>query len=603
MNQAVSGPKFVPKREELGLLPTDLMSGEKKTVEALSSLDSEWTVFIQPRVSLAQPDFVVLHPERGLWILEVKDWDPEFYRQKGTSGGRYVEVFNGEDWVSRKSPRLQLQSYLDVFRSRFFDQQASSDVQSVPRVILIAPRFTASQASALFGKFPTLTGDGLNGLATLLGEQEHRPVTDEQYDDLMNWLDEPEFVGDQRLPVPLTKQAIEVSENPRNVKVRRVRGPAGSGKSLALASRAVVLAGQGKSVLVVTYNITLAHYLSDLASRASRERGVRYWKNSVTLLHFHGVLKELYGQCGRPPLGDEQWEPAVIEFLTDVYESPGHDLPQFDAILVDEGQDFALLWWQFLRKCMLKPEGEMLLVADRTQNLYNQDDWTSGTISGGGFIGPWLQLVGSYRMPVDLIPIVREFGDLYLPEIDRDLPSVEQDHPALADAHEPTARKWVNTSPADVEQAAADEIEGLFRDHQDLSPSDIVLLADHRVGGDIVKELELRGIDVVSMFSSDADKERQRLKRAFWAGRPGIKCCTVHSFKGWEARAVVCVPPPMPEISLYIALTRVKSAPSRSAFVTVVNMHDSLRSFKQRFEREISAAEVPGLSGQGTLDL
>ena len=206
-------------------------------------------------------------------------------------------------------------------------------------------------------------------------------------------------------------------------------------------------------------------------------------------------------------------------------------------------------------------------------------------------------------MPVDLIPIVNEFGSKYLPDLDRDLPSVEEDHPALADAHEPTYRRWINASPANLEQIVADEIERLFRNNKELSPSDIVLLAEHETGINIVQELRLRGVDVVSMFTSHYGDERQSLKRAFWAGRPGVKCCTIHSFKGWEARAVVCVTPPMPEIPLYVALTRVKAAPSRSAFVTVVNIHDSLQSFKQRFERPISASEVPALGGQGLLDL
>jgi superfamily I DNA/RNA helicase len=44
---------------------------------------------------------------------------------------------------------------------------------------------------------------------------------------------------------------------------------------------------------------------------------------------------------------------------------------RYDAVLVDEGQDFTLEWWQLLRDHVRKDAtGEMLLVADPTQDIY-----------------------------------------------------------------------------------------------------------------------------------------------------------------------------------------------------------------------------------------
>lgn len=75
-----------------------------------------------------------------------------------------------------------------------------------------------------------------------------------------------------------------------------------------------------------------------------------------------------------------------------------------------------------------------------------------------------------------------------------------------------------------------------------LSPSDVVVLAGHEAGVAIMAELRARGNDVLSHFTVNDGDARRRLKRAFWAGTPGIKGYTVHSFKGWESRAIVCVP-------------------------------------------------------------
>ena len=65
-------------------------------------------------------------------------------------------------------------------------------------------------------------------------------------------------------------------------------------------------------------------------------------------------------------------------------------MPRYDAILVDEGQDFRPSWWQTLRLA-LKADGEMILVADKTQNIYaTAAAWTEDTMANAGFRGPWV---------------------------------------------------------------------------------------------------------------------------------------------------------------------------------------------------------------------
>jgi len=604
MGEGAQQPRCVPPMDAIDSLPTNLGPGERATLAALTDLSAEWTIFVQPRVAMAQPDFVALHPDKGLWILEVKDWNPDYYRSVGQRGGRHVEVFNGELWVGLQSPRIKAAAYQQIFHERFLsDKQGYSGMRNSVRVLLVMPQFSAEQASKVFGSYPVVGIEGLATLAERLESETESPLDPDKYRELLNWLDEPEFVGDQRLPLTLSRQAREVAENPRNVLSRRVRGPAGSGKSLALASRAIVLASQGRNVLIVTYNITLSHYLRDLCSRAARERGVKNWKQSISFVHFHELLRELWIQRAKPALDSNEWDAGVINYLGNEYSRPAHDLPTFDAILIDEGQDFEREWWQFIRGNMLKPDGEMLLVADRTQNLYDRSNWTSEGISGGGFSGPWLELKGTYRMPVDLIPIAAEFGSRYLPDEDRDLPTTERDHPAGSEAHKPTVRRWVNVDLHDAVRVAADEVEALFRSREGLSPSDIVLLADHDVGEQVMSELMKRGNDVISVFTTAPGDFRQGRKRAFWGGRPGIKGCTIHSFKGWESRAVVCVPPGNSPRSLYIAMTRVKAAPFRQALLTIVNPNPGLNPFKAQFEREVMASEVPELRGQQTFDV
>lgn len=53
------------------------------------------------------------------------------------------------------------------------------------------------------------------------------------------------------------------------------------------------------------------------------------------------------------------------------------------------------------------PEGEKLLVADKTQNIYGTADaWTDEAMNGAGFSGRWGELETRCRLPPRLIPIL-----------------------------------------------------------------------------------------------------------------------------------------------------------------------------------------------------
>ena len=76
---------------------------------------------------------------------------------------------------------------------------------------------------------------------------------------------------------------------------------------------------------------------------------------------------------------------------------------RYDAVLVDEGQDFRLQWWNLLREQVVRPGGEMLLVTDPTVDLYGKSSWaTPSTRSPAGFTEPWIDMTGSYRMAPEL---------------------------------------------------------------------------------------------------------------------------------------------------------------------------------------------------------
>lgn len=51
--------------------------GEKYLMDNFSTSPrfNGWTIFEQPHINSMKPDFILLHPHKGIIIIEVKDWN------------------------------------------------------------------------------------------------------------------------------------------------------------------------------------------------------------------------------------------------------------------------------------------------------------------------------------------------------------------------------------------------------------------------------------------------------------------------------------------------------------------------------------------------
>ncbi len=76
-----------------------------------------------------------------------------------------------------------------------------------------------------------------------------------------------------------------VADNPNGSKIRGVTGPPGSGKSFALTARAARLAAEGKNVLVLCFNLTLADRLRGLVVERCAEYGANPARVTCTSFH------------------------------------------------------------------------------------------------------------------------------------------------------------------------------------------------------------------------------------------------------------------------------------------------------------------------------
>jgi hypothetical protein len=619
-----------PPLNALDSLPTPLTAGELVVLKYFStSLGSDWEIYIQPHLNGYRPDFVLLNPKVGIAVVEVKDWDlsaMDYFYDTTQGGAPKLQARHGHEklHLGQQDPIAKIQTYKDAIASIFCPRLDKSAYGCITGVVAF-PFAVRSEIEAIFKPareyYGHLNFPKKNTLLTQedisFGEKGIRKVLQVAYInedlkfsivnaiDLRHWLVEPEFSREQRVPLLslLDQRQKELVETRTGTRFRKVRGSAGCGKSLVLAARAANLAGEGKRVLLVTFNITLVNYLGDFVSRIDRSRKVR---NNIEAWNFHSWCKllamkigylddyaELLAKTERNELFKDSLALAALNWCRMLKTAD-----RYDAILVDEGQDFQRSWWIALRAA-LKPDGEMLLAADRSQNIYGVENWVDGDLTGTGLSSKWFDLPISYRMPEHLIDLTAEFAKSFLNPEDAILPvSVSRGLNLTQDT-----LSWVQCDKGR-------EVEGCLAATQSIldlrvrfvsTPDITIVVDDANIGWSLISELwekfKIRAIHTFGnpkAVASERVQESRGKKLAFFKGDARAKITTIQSFKGWESSVIIlCISKArtFEDCSLaYTGMTRLKAL-NDGAVMTVVSSASELTDFGREWPNWISLHE------------
>lgn len=223
-----------------------------------------------------------------------------------------------------------------------------------------------------------------------------------------------------------------------------ISGGAGTGKTYLALLKSQALTREGKRVALMCYSRGLGRFLQLFTAQWPEEDRPAYV----------GLFHDLPISRGAAPGSDddsEYWEhhlPRQLKDLAD--ERPRKNL--FDAIVIDEGQDFSLLWWEAVQSCLRNQvDGTLYVFTDERQRIFGREGASPITMNP-------IQLDENLRNSEQ---IVAGFADLALdPPIPRNGPGEEID--------------WVET---DLESALA-EADGQVESLMDAgwNPDDIALL-------------------------------------------------------------------------------------------------------------------------------
>ena len=581
--------------------------------QALSSLDEHWTVYTQPRLGLDIIDFLAVHDKYGVSAITALDWAPGTRRVAGDGVLRATDAAGFETSIS-DSPRFAAhRNRNNIFDRSFALPCDGTDPTNVVRAAVIAPLLSDAEADRLLDA--RRSHDSQQHVevwgAESLGSQLERilvgtgcPLPLPQSISRVRQLITPsERPATRSLAVQRTANVHEIEVNPGDVAVRRFRGAAGSGKSFGLAARAARLAAQGQRVLVLSFNVTLSNHLSALVSDRCLEYGAN--PTGVTCTNFHSYCTrvvqdaEINGYTTSAPKG-ASWTQAIVSKALVALEAGYED--RYDAVLIDEGQDFTVRWWDLLRNYTVIAGGEMLLMTDPTLDLYERNAWVDeAKMRAAGFLHPWVELTGSYRMPKDLMKLASSFAFGHLAG-DQLVPTIAADHDDVAGPMVGSVRRWYTIDQiGDMGLVIGMEVVRVLRENPTLSPGDVTFLCDyHHDGVAAAREIEAAGYQVHHIFSRDPDDARRRRKYRFSPTTNAVKGSTIHSFKGWETPALIMgigVETRSKRVA-YASMTRVIGSPDRPAVISVVSTDKRLDSFREEFVEGSAIAPTQPVSNR-----
>lgn len=615
-------PRFVsPPANAFHNLRQPLTDGERIVFDLFDAhLPIGWEIYIQPHLNGLRPDFVLLNPRAGIAVFEVKDWNLQAMKYEVIGRTGKAPVLIGE----KDGKRFSLQTENPIEKVYRYKQEihdlycprieGKSGIATITAGVIF-PFATDKSVQDLLSKslsyrgmdqwpqYNPLTGansvqsGNIRSIFPECFRRQSKFMSDDLAKDLRNWLVEPDFAATQRQPLELDRTQLSFAKSRTKSGYRRIKGPAGSGKSLILGARAAELLGEGKKVLVVTFNITLLHYLMDIAVRWPQSSGKT--RKDITWLNFHFWCKRVclendYEEEYKRLWAEDSDVHKVLSvdlpnLVASILDGPYRISSSYDAVLVDEGQDFMPGWWNVLRK-VCKQDGEMLLVADATQDIYGTaTSWTDEAMIGAGFPGgKWAELKISYRLPPLALEYCRSFAEQFLPKETLDLPVSQQGELNLY----PCTLKWVHTKMEFVAHVCREELFALAVDSEPdlVSIPDITFLSDtNRRGIGVVSELGAKGVRACHTFSEDA-RESRRKKMGFYMGDARIKATTLHSFKGWESRAIVIFIGQSVEnralALIYTGLTRLKRH-TEGSYLTIVSCVDELITYGKTWPKYV----------------
>lgn len=576
-----------------------MTTGERRFAQRLDKfLEDDYICWFDIPVGKLRryPDFIILHPNRGLLFLEIKDWKLSTLK---SINHQTCELLTSSGVVNQLNPLEQVRQYAyqvvnslkkdkalinpegkhkgnfacpygygvvftNIYREHLNEALGEDGESVLPAHLVICQDEMLEHSSAeefqerLWGMFNYQFSQKLSLpqidriRAHLFPEIRINHVGRDLFSDH----DEPVNIPDIVKVMDMQQEQLARSFGEGH---RVVHGVAGSGKTLILGFRCWYLAQtQSKPILVLCYNISLAAKLRSFI----QEKGI---EDQVNVYHFHDW-------CGQQiksyhvdllPGPEPIWERQVTSVIAGV-ELGLIPRAQYGAVLIDEGHDFEAEWLKLIVH-MIDPEtNSLLLLYDDAQSIYKKKKSLDFTLSSVGIQarGRTTILKLNYRNTREILNFAFDFAKDYLQEKSADEDSFPLIKPEVGgNSGQKPVLKVLPTKLQELNFICA----CLQKWHKDGVPWSqmAVIYCEYSYGAELHRLLNRVGVPNVWLASSAA-------KRKYDPRLDQVLLITRQSSKGLEFPRVIVSgvgslkdePESTPEEArlLYVAMTRAQEA-------------------------------------------
>jgi len=394
------------------MIPPDVerftTEGEKQAyrfLKAAAKPDGAYYCWYLPDLQGREPDFILYSGRCGLVVLEVKDWRLEQIRE---ADPHHFSIESGGRIEKRLNPLAQARGYLNQLMDLIkkdrrlvssnpahhgnpkiplacgvifsnidkieYNQAGLDRVIGLDKVFFWDDLHPASPicsdnsgacfAQALGRMFPSrfdfsLTGPELDHLRQLLFPMVRVDIPERQA----------EFDFQKRIArLNCLDHHQEALARQFDGGHRVLVGPSGCGKTLVLVHKAAFLRRYNpaiKTLLLVCFNITLVAYIKRLLA----QKAVPLGPAGVQVMHFYQLCATVIGE----PVDFANTDPDYYEIVVQEAVKKTSDCGlQFDAILVDEGQDFSDDMFRVVTGLLNSATNNLTIALDDNQNIYRK---------------------------------------------------------------------------------------------------------------------------------------------------------------------------------------------------------------------------------------
>lgn len=346
--------------------------GEMKVYEALRSLNDQYVVFyslswvgVNEKRTIGEADFVILHPDKGVLVIEVKSGEIEYKR------GEWIQTNTRSRVAKRIDPLGQARKSQFELMDRLYKADLDFRLPMMcycawfPSVEMPGEKTLPPEASkeiVLDKKSLDNPEKALNACFTYWGSKYRSVSLDKwQFQKVVDVLC-PYFHVVPKLKtkmeemeasyIQLTNQQTALLDFLEEQRTAVIHGLAGTGKTVLAVEKAKRLASQQESVLFLCYNSFLRDMLKD--------------NNAIPNVTFHNAHSLAFEIMGSSDAPIEEVLSEFEEYLEVVFDAESWN---YSNIIVDEGQDLDDRLLNRLYELVKNKKGCFYVFYDRNQYI------------------------------------------------------------------------------------------------------------------------------------------------------------------------------------------------------------------------------------------